>query len=237
MLLVEKDATAEIFTDEDDSFFANKSALLPFSQLDKSKTQKSHPQKDFTKSSTQVSFTTKFDLATFNLIKNSFPFVFKITYPDEFFNNIYLKKYHSIIGLEKHDSKEVICFSHIDIDKRTKTSKIITLGVLKEYQGKKFGTQLLKKVIEELIMIGMNEVSLIVQNTNTVAINMYLKNDFMIEREMEGYYNLGSPEENKALMMKRTLYDKDKLNDSMAKIKFFNKKNNTWESFFNTSFA
>jgi len=117
MLLLENDVTCDLFdSNEDDSFFANKSALLPFSQLDK--TQKSHPQKDFTKSSTQVSFTNKFDLATFQSIKNSFPFIFKITYPDEFFNKVYLKKYHSIIGTEKHDAKELVCFAQIDIAKK-----------------------------------------------------------------------------------------------------------------------
>ena len=118
----------------------------------------------------------------------------------EFFNDVYKRKYHSIIGIET-GTKEILCFSHIDIDKSNKTAKIQTLGVIKEYQNNKIGTQLIKKIIEELMVFGIKNISLIVQETNTVAIRLYTKHGFEIEKEMNDYYGFNNKRENKALLM------------------------------------
>jgi len=209
----------------DDSFFDNTSDLLTFSQL--SKTQKQICQMDLNiknKQLKQIYFTNKFDTSLFQKIKNSFPFIFKITYPAEFFNDVFSKKYYSIICLEKN-SKELVGFSHIKINKISKSAEIVTLGVLREYQGQKLGTLILKKVNEELLMNGINEVSLYVQSTNTIAINMYIKNEFIKEKEICNYYNLTNTtkeiahEENKAILMKKMLCDIEKLNESLTKLK------------------
>jgi len=216
MLLVENEVSCcdDVFQQSgDDSFFNNTSDLLTFSQL--SKTQKQLKQ---------IYFTNKFDTSLFQKIKKSFPFIFKITYPAEFFNDVFSKKYYSIVCLEKN-SKELVGFSHIKINKISKSAEIITLGVLREYQGQKFGTLILKKVNEELLMNGINEVSLYVQSTNTIAINMYIKNEFIKEKEICNYYNLTDAtkevahEENKAILMKKMLWDREKLNESLTKIK------------------
>jgi len=174
------------------------------------------------KSTSQVLFSTNFDLSTFRIIKNSFLVLFKIKYPEEFFTDVFQRRYRSILGLEK-ETKELMCFSHIQIDKPSKTAKIVTFGVLPEFQGKKIGTQLLNKVIEELRIIGIYEVSLMVQSSNEGAIRMYLKNNFKVEREIDNYYNLGEESENRALEMKRSL--KEDQSDGIPESKTNNNSN------------
>jgi len=129
-----------------------------------------------------IKFTNSFNLNTFLTIKKSFLSIFKIFYPEDFFNDVYSKKYHSIIGYE-NGTKELLCFSHIDINKQKKNAKILTLGVVKEYQNNKIGTQLMKKIIEELMIIGIKDISLIVQETNEVAVKLYTKHGFILEKE------------------------------------------------------
>lgn len=218
-------------SNEDCSLFSNKSELVNFSQLDKSQNTLEKEEDDkktkiyvhLVSSTAIVIFTTKFDMNLFQKMKKAFPIIFKIKYPDEFFNGVYNRKYHSIIGLEKN-SKELICFSQILFNKTEKTVEIITIGVLSEFQGKGFGNLLIVKVIEELKMAGINEVSLIVQNTNTPAVNLYLKNGFTVDLTLENYYSMGNISENKALIMKKILKESGP-NDSIMKIKNCQKKN------------
>jgi len=147
-----------------------------------------------------MTFTSIFNFKSFQVIKNHFKSIFKINYSDDFFQDVYQGKYYSIIGMNK-ETKEIICFSHIDIDKKTKSAKILTIGVVKEYQGKKIGTRLLNKVIEELNVLGVLEISLIVQEVNTIAVKLYTNYGFKVDKEMEEYYSLGSSINNKALLM------------------------------------
>jgi len=151
-----------------------------------------------------IKFTSEFDLKLFQIIKNLFVSIFKIVYPEEFFIDIYNEKLHSIIGLIK-DTKEVICFSHIDIDQKVRKATVMTMGVVKEYQNKKIGSRLMKKVLEELILMGITEVSLIVQEKNEIAIKMYRKFGFNVEKILEEYYSIGTKDDNRALLMSRSL--------------------------------
>jgi len=155
-------------------------------------------------STAPIIFTSVFNLKTFQIIKNLFVSLFKITYPEDFFIDVYNKKLHSIIGLIK-ETKEVICFAHIDIDKTNKKAKILTLAVVKEYQNKKIGTRLMNKILEELTMIGITDVSLIVQEVNDAAIKMYKKFEFTIEKVMDDYYSIGNKKDNRALQMTRKM--------------------------------
>lgn len=153
-----------------------------------------------TTSNLNLTFTNNFNLSTFQIIKNSFLSLFKIIYPDEFFKNVYEKKYRSIIGFEK-SHKEIVCFSHIEVKKSTKSADILTFGVIKEYQNKRIGTRLIKKVIEELCMIGVKKVNLIVQETNEIAVRLYHKHGFRIDKVIDDYYPSLSGEEGRALQM------------------------------------
>jgi len=148
----------------------------------------------------KVKFSNNFTLNTFLAIKKSFHTIFKIVYPEEFFDCVYLKKYHSIIGLEA-ETRELLCFSHIELDKSKKTAKILTLGVVKEYQNSGIGTQLMKKVKEELFVLGTKSISLIVQDTNNIAKKLYTNFGFKEDKVLENYYSLDDPKENKALQM------------------------------------
>ena len=194
----------------DISFNLENSGRTQFSDLDKTHEKYSaslllkNDCQFLNTSSLNVIFTSIFNLKTFQIIKNHFKSIFKIVYPEDFFTDIYNKKFHSIIGLVK-DTKEVLCFSHIEIDKKNKKAKILTLGVVKEYQNKGIGTRLMNKVLEELTIMGIADVSLIVQELNVAAIKLYTKFDFNIEKKMENYYSIGGNEENQALLMRRNL--------------------------------
>ena len=177
-----------------------------FSQLDKNAPSlllKNDMQ--FLDSSTSIplTFTSVFNLRTFQIIKNHFKSIFKIKYSDEFFADVYSNKYYSVIGLHKQ-TKEVICFAHIDIDKINKKAQILTIGVVKEYQNKKLGKKLLNKVIEELTLIGILEISLIVQEVNEVAVRLYKSQGFSIYKSLNDYYSISptlNSNENRALQM------------------------------------
>jgi len=152
----------------------------------------------------QLTFTNIINLNMFQIIRNHFSTIFKIHYTDEFFHNIYNGKYYSIVGVDK-ETKEIVCFSQIDIDKKEKTAKILAIGVVNEYQGRKLGTQLMNKVLEELLVFGIKDVSLTFQEVNEIAVKLYLKFGFYIDKEIEEYYNFKNLTENKALLMRKTL--------------------------------
>jgi len=145
-------------------------------------------------------FTSSFNLKTFQTIKNHFKSIFKVTYPEEFFQDVYQKKYFTIIVKDSH-SKEVIGFSHIDINKMKKSADILTLGVVKEFQNKKIGSMLLRKVLDELRLLGIIDVTLIVQKSNKIAINMYEKFGFFTKETLDNYYSFGDENQNRALLM------------------------------------
>lgn len=151
-----------------------------------------------------IQFTSDCDPKTFQTIKNHFKSLFKVVYPESFFSDVYSKKYKSFIGLCKN-TKQVICFSHLDIDMNNKSATILTLGVLKEYQNNKVGSRLLNKIVEELAMIGILTIDLMVQKINSAAIALYKKFDFEVEQTVENYYSLGvsGSEENVGFLMKR----------------------------------
>jgi len=201
-------------SNNDLSVIDNKSNLMSFTELDKKQNEmndsvllKNEYQHLITTNNKEmsISFTNVFDLSLFQSIKNHFLSIFKITYPDEFFDDIYHNKYHSIIGLEK-DSREVICFAHLDIDKIEKSGKILTVCVVKEHQGQKIGTKLMKKVLEELLVLGVKEVSLHVQVVNFAAVKLYSNCGFDVRKKIPNYYGLKyDVESSDAFLMTKTM--------------------------------
>lgn len=148
-----------------------------------------------------IIFSSKMNSRQFQIMKNNFNTLFKISYPEDFFQKIQNHQYKTIIGFNK--CFDVICFAIINIDNRHKQADILSLGVLKEFQGKKFGSRLLQKVLEELRIMAIKEISLIVQKTNTVAINLYKKLGFDIFKEEPNYYFVFEGENRKAFIMKK----------------------------------
>jgi len=166
----------------------------------------------------QINFTPNVNLKILTLIKNHFQIIFKIVYPEEFFQNIIEKKYYSIIGLSKVNG-ELICFSHIGIHKKQKKATILAMGVVKEFQNKKIGSRLLAKVLEELTILGVEEVNLIVQESNVCAIKLYNNFEFVLDTIIDDYYKFSNASENRAYLMTKKLSLKAKLiRDSLKKI-------------------
>lgn len=152
-------------------------------------------------------FTSTITYKNFQIMKNQFLLIFKVIYPEDFFKKIYEKKYFTLFGMEK-SSKELIGFAVIDIKLSEKKADILALGVVKEYQNKKIGSSLLKKVLEELMSMGVNDVFLIVQQTNENAIKLYNKFGFEVYKIIHDYYNFENERENQAFLMKKTLISK-----------------------------
>lgn len=115
-----------------------------------------------------------------------FEILFKISYPDEYFDFIYTNKYLSIFGYDININ-DLACFAVINIINENE-AEILSFAVIKEYQGKKVGSKLLNKLIEELANMGIDRVKLIVSALNVVAINLYKKFGFLVEKEDPSYY-------------------------------------------------
>ena len=150
----------------------------------------------------EIVFTTKFNYKMFQIMKNHFSTLFKVKYTDEYFQNIYNNKYFTIFGLDKN-SHEIMCFANLEIN--ISIAKILTFAVVKEFQNKKVGSKLLKKIIEELTLKGISYILLIVQKCNKAAVFLYQKFGFIIENELPNYYNFENSSENNAYEMKRAL--------------------------------
>lgn len=136
-------------------------------------------------------------------IKYCFNTLFKITYPENFYKNILNRKYFTIVGSLK--SSDVVCFAIIDIDFPNRNAEILSFGVMKEFQGRQFGSKLMQKLIEEFKVMGITEISLIVQKTNKIAISLYEKFGFIIFKEELNYYKVLDGEEKTALIMNKSL--------------------------------
>lgn len=136
-------------------------------------------------------------------IKYCFNTLFKITYPENFYKNILNRKYFTIVGSLK--SSDVVCFAIIDIDFPNRNAEILSFGVMKEFQGRQFGSKLMQKLIEEFKVMGITEISLIVQKTNKIAISLYEKFGFIIFKEELNYYKVLDGEEKTAFIMNKSL--------------------------------
>ena len=152
----------------------------------------------------EIIFTTKFQMKNFAVIKNHFNTLFKISYPEEFFEKILNKTYHTIVGITKN-FKDLICFAVLNIENNNKIAEILSFGVIKEFQGKKFGTKLLNKIIEEMKILGIKNISLIVQVTNGIAINLYKNFGFETVKEDSNYYHILEGENRKAFYMRKSI--------------------------------
>jgi ribosomal protein S18 acetylase RimI-like enzyme len=142
---------------------------------------------------------------TLLILKNQFLLLFKVLYPEEFYDKIKSKEYCTLLGLEK-SSKQLVCFSVIEIKQNKKKATVLAFGVIKEYQNKKVGTKILQKTLEELTIMGIETVNLIVQQANENAIKLYKKFGFEIQKEMNDYYHyLESDREKAAYLMKKIL--------------------------------
>ncbi len=152
-----------------------------------------------------LSFTSNVTYKNYQNLRNQFLLLFKIKYPDEFYKRIYDKKYATIFGINK-STKEMACFAVLDINQ--KHADILAIGVAKEFQGKKVGSSILKKVLEEFTLMGVTDVKLIVQQNNISAIKLYEKFGFDITKSLKDYYNLEDPSENQAYVMCKKLNGK-----------------------------
>ena len=84
--------------------------------------------------------------------------------------------------------KQLTCFSVIDIKENKKKAVILAFGVVKEFQRKRIGSKILQKTLEELTLMGIETVTLIVQQVKYNASKIYKKFSFEVEKEMNPYY-------------------------------------------------
>jgi ribosomal protein S18 acetylase RimI-like enzyme len=136
-------------------------------------------------------------------IKYCFNTLFRIKYPEEFFSKINNKTYHTVIGSLKNS--DVICFAVLNMNLKKRNVEILSFGVLKEFQGRHFGTKLMQKLIEEFRSMEIKCVSLIVQNTNKIAISLYEKFGFKVYEEDPDYYGILEGNDRKALMLRKSM--------------------------------
>jgi ribosomal protein S18 acetylase RimI-like enzyme len=155
--------------------------------------------------SSQIIFTSKLTFKYFLFIKSHFPVLFSINYPESFFQKIYDKKFHCIIGLEPN-SKELTSFAIIDIKKNYK-AEILSIAVLKEYQNKRIGTRLLSKVLEELVTFGVKSVKLVVNASNFFAFKLY-KNAGFVEIDEDCNYYKGLNDSRGIIMVKTLVIER-----------------------------
>ncbi|NLC97204.1 MAG: ribosomal protein S18-alanine N-acetyltransferase [Erysipelotrichaceae bacterium] len=68
-------------------------------------------------------------------------------------------------------------------------AQITTIGILKEYQGKGYSNNLMKKVIEDVNKSKCENISLEVRVSNKTAISLYEKYGFQIVNIRKSYYS------------------------------------------------
>lgn len=151
-----------------------------------------------------IIYTSQLDDNYFTIMKNQFKLLFKVCYPDTFFEKVYNSEYYTILGIDKA-TKELVCFAVIDLKGTGNTADILALGVVKEYQNKQHGSRLIQKCAEELSNVGKHYVTLIVQQSNLPAIKLYKKTGFIIQKELKDYYNFEDKNERKAYSMRKCL--------------------------------
>lgn len=167
------------------------------------KTEDNHTSLKTIQVESELIFTSRFNSRQFELIKSHFNTLFTISYPKEFFEKIQNHSYHTIIGSLRNF--EVVCFAVLNIDNKNKSAEILSFGVVKEFQGKKFGTRLMRKIIEEMKILAIKEISLIVQATNSVAVSLYQTFGFEIIKEEKNYYFILNGDHRIAYIMRKPI--------------------------------
>ncbi len=155
------------------------------------------------KNESDIIYSCKMNNSKFTALKTHFNTLFTITYPDDFFEKIQNNTFNTIIG--STINFDLFCFAVLDINNNKKTAEILSFGVIKEYQAKKYGTRLMQKIIEEMKILAIKEITLIVQVTNKIAINLYEKFGFKIVKEEPDYYHILQGDHRKAYIMKKLI--------------------------------
>jgi N-acetylglutamate synthase-like GNAT family acetyltransferase len=151
----------------------------------------------------QIIWSSRLTNKQFIKIKYCFNTLFKIKYPEEFFTKILNKTYHIVTGSIKNS--DVICFAILNINLRERNVEILSFGVLKEFQGRHYGTKLMQKLIEEFRSMEIKNISLVVQKTNKIAISLYEKFGFKLFEEDLNYYKILEGNERNALILKKSM--------------------------------
>jgi len=152
---------------------------------------------------TELIYSCRFSQRQFETIKNHFNTLFTISFPKEFYEKIQNHSYHTIVGSMRNF--DVVCFAVLSIDNTNKSAEILSFAVIKEFQGKKFGTRLMRKLIEEMKILAIKEISLIVQVTNLIAVNLYQNFGFEIFKEEADYYFILKGDHRKAFFMRKLI--------------------------------
>jgi ribosomal protein S18 acetylase RimI-like enzyme len=137
-----------------------------------------------------------------DIIYNLNQIIFKdeILYDKEFIKDFCIQKLGFIVNINNNPCGYILydnCFTH-EINKNVMT--IVSIGVLKGYRNKGIGSLLLKKVFQ---LLKNDDLYLHVRVSKDKIINFYKKNNFLIEKKINNYYNLIKDGYEDAYLMKK----------------------------------
>ncbi|AJI54308.1 GNAT family N-acetyltransferase [Francisella philomiragia] len=99
----------------------------------------------------------------------------------QFIYNINKQKYFFIVKIQNSLAGYILCFEY------KKTIRVYSLAVSKNYQGQGIG----KKLLEDILNNSDKNISLEVNTNNLIAISLYQKLGFVINKQINNYYENG----------------------------------------------
>lgn len=119
-------------------------------------------------------------------------------YPQFFYESIIERFPESFLVAEDTNSGQLVGYVMFRIERNLesglkfiKKAHLVSIAVLKEFQGNKIGEQLLLDAMRQVKNYGIDVYVLEVRISNSVAINMYKKIEFNIEKTISEYYRDG----------------------------------------------
>jgi ribosomal-protein-alanine N-acetyltransferase len=119
-------------------------------------------------------------------------------YPLFFYESILERFPECFLVAEKRDDNILIAYTMFRVErsmesglKFVRKAHLVSIAVLKEFQGQKIGEAILLEGMQRVRDYGIDLYVLEVRITNTVAINLYKKLGFVIQKTIPEYYKDG----------------------------------------------
>ena len=119
-------------------------------------------------------------------------------YPQFFYESIIERFPESFLIAEDTNSNQLVGYVMFRVERNlesglkfVKKGHLVSIAVLKEYQGNKIGEELLLEAMRAVKNYGIDMYVLEVRLSNTIAITMYKKIKFIVEKTISEYYRDG----------------------------------------------
>ena len=106
--------------------------------------------------------------------------------------------FESFIG---HEGKQLVGSAMIFHDKQHSISRIVSIAVMPDRQGKGDGKKFLQHLEQRAILMGSELMGLEVRMTNVPAINLYIHSGYEVQGRIHNYFGMGQD----ALYMEKRL--------------------------------